>query len=56
MDRVRGVIMLMAGCFALWEGWRIHNGPRLFMAVGLGVLALALGCWHLTRRLPKRLG
>jgi hypothetical protein len=55
MDRVRGVIMLLAGCFALWEGWHFQRGPRVFMAVGLGLLALSLGCWHLSRKPPQRL-
>jgi hypothetical protein len=55
MDRVRGIVMLIAGCFALYEGWRIHAGVRVFLAAGLGVVALALGIWHLTRKSPARL-
>jgi drug/metabolite transporter superfamily protein YnfA len=55
MDRVRGVVMVIAGCFALYEGWRIHTGSRVFLAAGLGVLALALGAWHLTRKSQTRL-
>jgi hypothetical protein len=54
MNRVRGVVMLIAGCFALYEAWRVHNGQRAGLALALGLLAIALGMWHLTRKDPKR--
>jgi len=47
--------MLLAGCFALYEGWRMLTGRRAVFALILGVVALALGAWHLTRPNPKRL-
>jgi hypothetical protein len=54
MDRVRGILMVVAACVAFWKGWRIHNtGHSPLLACGLGVLALALAAWHLTRRLPQ---
>jgi hypothetical protein len=53
MNRVRGVLMIVAACVAFWKGWRIHaNGHSALMACGLGVLALALAAWHLMRRSP----
>ena len=53
MNRVRGVLMLLAACFALWRGWRIHAGHMAVLAYSLGALAFALGVWHLTRK-PDR--
>ena len=52
MNRVRGFLMLLAAGFALYRGWKIHSGHYAFMAYGLGVLALALAIWHLTRQPP----
>jgi len=54
MNYARGIVMLLAGCFALYESWRIQTGERAILAFVLGLLALALGLWHLTRR-PSRL-
>lgn len=50
MNHMRGVLLLAAGCFALYRGWAIHHGPRLWWAVGLGLAAIALGLWRLTRK------
>jgi hypothetical protein len=47
--------MLIAGCFALFEAWHVLTGHRALLAFALGLLAIALGVWHLTRRDPKRL-
>ena len=55
MNRVRGFVMLLAAAFAAWKGWKIHIGSHAWMAYGLGVMALALGVWHLTRKQPARL-
>jgi drug/metabolite transporter superfamily protein YnfA len=55
MNHVRGVLMLIAGCFALWRGWKIHTGSYALTAYALGVVALGLGVWHLTRKQPQRL-
>jgi hypothetical protein len=54
MDRVRGIVMLIAGGFALFEAWRMLTGQRAWFALGLGLLAIALGVWHLTRTAPRR--
>ena len=52
MNRIRGVLMVMAACVAFWEGWRLRSTHFALSAVGLGVLALALGLWHLLRKPP----
>jgi hypothetical protein len=50
LNRVRGVLMVMAACVAFWEGWRLRGTHFALSAVGLGALALALGLWHLLRK------
>jgi hypothetical protein len=51
VNRFRGVLMLLAAAVAFWKGWRIHaNGHSPLPAYALGVLALGLAVWHLTRR------
>jgi hypothetical protein len=52
MDRIRGIVMLIAAALAIWKGWQIHRGEMAVLAYGLGALALAVGVWHLTRRAP----
>jgi thiol:disulfide interchange protein len=54
MNHVRGVLMLVAAAVAIWRGWKIHTGTHAWMAYGLGVLALALAVWHLTRKGDER--
>jgi len=56
MSHVRGFLMLLAAGFAFWRGWRIHSGSYAWMAYGLGIAALALAVWHLTRQADKRRG
>jgi hypothetical protein len=53
VNRIRGMVMLLAGAAAIWKGWQIHRGELAVLAYGLGALALALGVWHLTRKEPK---
>lgn len=55
MTHFRGIILLAAGCFALFEGWKIHTGRQALWAYGLGVLAVAVGIWRLTRKEPPRI-
>jgi hypothetical protein len=52
MNRVRGLVMLLAAAVAVRKGWEIHRGETAALAYGLGLLALALGIWHLTRKAP----
>jgi len=56
MDRVRGVLMLVAAGIAFWRGWKIHTGSHAWMGYGLGALALGLAVWHLTRKADVRRG
>lgn len=48
--------MLAAAVIAFWKGWQLHQGPQFWMALALGVVALAMAAWHFTRRPagPKR--
>lgn len=52
MNQFRGVLMLVAAAFALYRGWKFRAGHNALFAYGLGILALALAIWHLTR--PSR--
>jgi hypothetical protein len=54
MNRVRGIMMLLAAGIAIYRGWKIHTGHSALMAYGLGALALCLALWHLTRKEPGR--
>jgi len=54
VNRVRGVLMLIAAAVAFWQGWRLRATHSAPLAVVLGVLALGLGVWHLTRKSPAR--
>jgi hypothetical protein len=50
VEHVRGVLMLLAAGVAFWKGWELDRGHSAMVAYGLGVLALALAVWHLTRK------
>ena len=52
VNPVRGIVMLVAAAIAFWKGWQIHHGESAVLAYGLGAIALALGVWHLTRKMP----
>lgn len=53
MNQFRGLLMLLAAGIAFWRGWKIHTGHTALLGYGLGVLALGLAIWHLTRK-PDR--
>lgn len=55
MNQVRGIIMILLGGFALYQGWILHTGQRALLAYALGVVAVAVGVWRLTRKPPERL-
>ena len=55
MTQLRGIVLMMAGGFALYRGWRIHTGQYALWAYGLGALAIAVGIWRLIRKEPERL-
>jgi hypothetical protein len=52
MDVLRGVLMVAVGAFALYRGVLTHAGKNSWMAIGLGLVAMALGVWRLTRKAP----
>ena len=52
MNRIRGIVMLIAAVLAIWKGWQIHRGEMAVLAYGLGAMALAVGVWHLSRKAP----
>ena len=55
MDKVRGMLMLGVGAFAIFRGVIMHKGANSWLAVALGAVAIALGVWRLTRKPPQRL-
>ncbi len=50
MNQFRGVLLLAAGAFALYQGWKLHTGSHALWAYGLGVLAVAVGLWRILRK------
>ena len=46
--------MLVASATAFYRGWKIHTGPHALLGYALGVVALGLAIWHLTRKAPQR--
>jgi uncharacterized membrane protein len=54
MNHFRGILMLVASGIAFYKGWKIHTGSTALLGYGLGVLALGLAVWHLTRRSDLR--
>ena len=55
MEKVRGILMLAVGAFALYRGLVMHGRSDAWWAIGLGVVAIALGIFRLTRKPPQRL-
>jgi hypothetical protein len=55
MNQARGILLLAAGGFALYQGWKVHTGTTALWAYALGVVAVGLGIWRLTRKPPQRL-
>jgi hypothetical protein len=47
-------MLLLLGGFALYRGWKIRTGGQALWACALGVLALAVGLWRLTRKPVSR--
>jgi len=55
MEKVRGILMLLVGAFALYRGIAMLGTRAAWPAIGLGAAALALGVWRLMRKPPERL-
>jgi len=56
MTHFRGIMLLVAGCLAFYQGWKIHVGSHALWAYGMGVLAFAVGVWRLTRKPGQPIG
>jgi len=52
MNQFRGILMLAASAVGFYKGWKIHTGSSALLGYTLGVLALAMALWHLTRKAP----
>jgi len=52
MNRIRGIVMLLAAAVATWKGWQLHRGELAIIAYSLGLLAFVIGIWHLMRKEP----
>jgi hypothetical protein len=55
MDKVRGILMLFVGAFALYRGIIMHTRQNAWLAIILGLAAIGLGVYRLTRKPPQRL-
>ncbi len=53
MHQFRGLLMLAAAGVAFYRAWRMHSERDALIAFALGLLAVALAVWHLTRS-PRR--
>ena len=54
MDKVRGILMVGVGAFALFRGFVMYGRPGTWLAIGLGAAAIALGVFRLIRKAPPR--
>jgi uncharacterized membrane protein len=54
-EKVRGILMLVVGAFALYRGIVMHTRQSAWLAIVLGLAAIALGVYHLIRKPPRRL-
>lgn len=54
MDKVRGILMLFVGAFALYRGIIMHTRKSAWLAIILGLVAIGLGVYRLTRKPPPR--
>jgi uncharacterized membrane protein HdeD (DUF308 family) len=55
MNLVRGIFMLAVGVFVLYRGWVTHTGRAAWFAYALGIVAIALGIYRITRKAPRPL-
>ena len=50
MNQVRGVVLLLAGGVAIFEGFHALHGRQAAMAYLLGVVAFAVGIWRIAQK------
>ena len=55
MDKFRGILMLAVGAFALFRGFVMYGRPNAWLAILLGLAAVGLGVFRLTRKTSQRL-
>jgi hypothetical protein len=55
MEKVRGILMVAVGAFALFRGFVMYGRPNAWLAILLGLAAVGLGVYRLTRKSPQRL-
>ena len=55
MDKVRGILMVAVGAFALFRGFIMYGRPHAWPVILLGLAAVALGVFRLTRKTAPRL-
>ena len=46
--------MVAAGAFALYRGFIMYGRTNAWLAIALGLVAVGLGVFRLTRRAPER--
>ena len=51
MDKVRGILMLAVGAFALFRGFVMYGRANAWLAIGLGLVALP---WVFSGLTPRR--
>ena len=54
MDKVRGLLMVAVGAFALFRGFVMYGRPNAWLTIALGLAAIGLGIFRLTRKSPPR--
>ncbi len=54
MDKVRGILLVAMGVFVLVRSFVMRGRPSFWLAIVLGVAAIALGAWRLLRKPPPR--
>jgi ABC-type nickel/cobalt efflux system permease component RcnA len=55
-DKIRGVIAILVGVFALYQGYQMYGKPgvesKMWLEVVAGLVLLGLGIWRFQRK-PK---
>jgi hypothetical protein len=55
MDKVRGILMIAVGAFVIYRGMLMLGNRSAWVAISLGIVAIALGVYRLARKPPQRL-